>query len=135
MAETFSGSWIVEVLGKESPFLHRFVIEGSDASDGIYPGDTSTPPVSVSGPNWSIRLEWHDATLSPIWRASDVHRGAAYTLEDSLVVSLGVDDSLPLPDPSLDAFVLRCRNVDEHMNPWHPFVNPYDFTVGSVPGR
>ena len=60
MIEMFSGDWTVEVFQKDASFSQRFIIGGSIASDGVYPGETTTPPVSVSGPRWSIRFEWND---------------------------------------------------------------------------
>ncbi len=130
MAEMFSGDWTVEVFQKDADFSERFIIEGSRASDGVYPGETATPPVSVSGPSWFIRFEWNDNAGSG-WQPSDVRRtGAAYTLQDGLVVLLGADDNFEqLRDHDFNDVVLRCRNVDPQLNPWHPFANPYDFTL------
>lgn len=130
MAEIFSGDWTVEVFQKDADFSERFVIEGSLASDGIYPGEVSTRPVSVSGARWSIRLEWNDNAGSG-WQPSGVRRTSAiYSLQDGLVVFVGADDNFEnLRDHDFNDVVLRCRNVDRQLNPWFPFVNPYEFTL------
>lgn len=130
MTEIFSGDWTIEVFQKEAAFSERFVIEGSLASDGVYPGETTTPPVSVSGTSWSIRFEWNDNAGSG-WQPSDIRRtDAAYTLQNGLVVFLGADDNFEqLRDHDFNDVVLRCRNIDPQLNPWYPFANPYDFTL------
>lgn len=130
MAEIFSGDWTVEVFEKDASYSQRFIIEGSLASDGVYIGETTTSPVSVSGQNWSIRLEWNDNVGSG-WQPSDVRRtGAAYTIQDGLTVFLGADDNFEhLRDHDFNDVVLRCRNIDPRLNPWYPFVKPYDFTL------
>ena len=73
MAEVFYGAWTVEVLAKDAAFGQRFVIAGSDAADGDYPGVTGTPPVSATGQRWTLALEWNDNAGSG-WLPSDVRR-------------------------------------------------------------
>jgi hypothetical protein len=142
MAEMFSGDWTVDVFGHSVeahvPFLvsfvpHRFVIEGSSTSDGRYPFDTTTAPVSVSGPSWFIRFEWLHMVDSWEPNPAPVRRIAAYTLEGGFVVFLEADNNIGIAvggsDLPFKSIVLRCRNVDPKLNPWHPFVNPYDFII------
>jgi hypothetical protein len=142
MAEIFFGDWIVECFGLDRiHILYRFIIEGSRTSDGIYPLEITTPPVSVSGPSWSIRFEWYEYREGRTdWLPGDVSRtGTTYTIEDSLVVILDPKFSsgqepiirldglrISLPGGNIR---MRCRNVDPQLNPWHPFVNPYNFTL------
>jgi hypothetical protein len=130
MAEQFSGPWIVQVHSKEAAFSERFVITGSLASDGIYPGDVTTPPVAVDGQAWVIRFEWNDNAGSG-WLPSDVRRTVAqYTLADGLVVFLGADDNLPpLRDLDYNDLVLRCRSTDPAVNPWSGSPNLPDFSL------
>jgi hypothetical protein len=130
MTQEFFGNWTVQVITKEAAFSERFVIDGSDFSDGAYDGETTTPPVSVTGARWRISLEWNDNAGSG-WQPSDVNRiDASYTLQDGLAVVLGADDNYPqYRDGDYDDVVLRCTSDDSAVNPWHPFVNPYDFTV------
>ena len=86
-AQLFSGSWTVEVVfSTEVGLSQRFIIEGSVASDGIYAGETTTPPVSVSGPRWLLRCEANDDAGSG-WQPSDIRRTAAtYTLQEGCSV-------------------------------------------------
>lgn len=43
------GTWSVSVKSKSASWAQRFVIEGSDSSDGNYSGVTTTPAELVSG--------------------------------------------------------------------------------------
>lgn len=142
MAEMFSGDWTVEVFGHSVeahvPLLvsfvpHRFVIEGSRASDGGYQIGAAAAPVSVSGPSWFIRFEWLQMVDSWVPNPAPVRRIAAYTLEGGLVVFLEADNNIGIAvsgsDLPFKSIVLRCRNVDPKLNPWYPFTNPYDFRL------
>jgi hypothetical protein len=130
MAEMFSGEWTLAVFSKDAAFSQRFIVEGSLASDGVYAGETTTPPVAVSGQRWFVSLEWNNNAGSG-WQASAVRRtSAAFTLQDGLVVFLGGDDNYEhLRDNDFNDVVVVCRNVDPALHPWLPFVNPYDFTL------
>jgi len=129
-AQLFSGNWVIQVFSKDAAFSERFVIEGSLASDGAYAGETTTPPVSVSGPRWFLRFEWNDNAGSG-WQPSDVRRtGASFTLQEGLVTFLGADDNFSqLRDHDFNDLVLRCRNLDPEINPRIPLTTPPDFTV------
>jgi hypothetical protein len=132
MASTqlLSGKWTIAVASKDANFSQRFIIQGSDASDGIYPGETTTPQVSVSGPRWFLRFEWNDNVGSG-WQPSDLRRTAAsYTLQEGLVIVLGADDNLEqFRDHDFNDLVLRCRNLDPELNPRIPLFNMPDFTL------
>jgi hypothetical protein len=126
----FHGDWAVEVFFKEAFFDQRFAIVGSDTSDGVYPGVPGSPPVNVTGTTWNISLEWNDNATSG-WQPSDVRRNAVdYTVSDGLVVMIGADDNYEqFRDHDFNDIVLRCRNTDQRLAPWHPIANPYDFTL------
>lgn len=130
MTEIFYGDWTVEVFSKDAAFSQRFIIDGSDASDGVHPGATGTAPVSVSGQRWSITMEWNDDVGSG-WQPSDVRRtSATFTLQDGLVILLGADDNFEqLRDHDFNDVVLRCHNTDPTLTPWQPLGNPLDFTL------
>jgi len=130
VTEEFFGPWTVEVAQKDAAFSERFVIEGSDASDGAYPGETGTPAVSVTGERWRIRLEWNDNAGSG-WQPSAMRRlDVGYTIQQGLVVQVGADDNYEeFRDDDFNDVVLECRSDDPRVNPWHPFANPYDFTL------
>jgi len=57
MAIQMQKSWTVEVKSKSAGYDQRFVIAGATTGNGTYDGKTTTPPVFVSGDNWSIRIQ------------------------------------------------------------------------------
>lgn len=148
MAEMFSGDWTVEEYGHSvdthvphyvSSVPHRFVIEGSDASDGGYgigagSVNQARSPIPVSGPKWSVRFEWLQRLDE--WvpnNLAPVRRTAAYTIDNGLIVFLvswNFDNLRDHPDilPYRD-IVLRCHNLDPKLNPNPNFKNPYNFTL------
>ena len=69
MAETFRGRWHVTVVEKNAAYDQRFVISGSDSSDGTHPG-TPEFSVEVDGRDgWQIQIEhnngsgWDDSLM------------------------------------------------------------------------
>jgi len=138
MAEMFSGQWEVAVIEKSAVSGDlSFIIEGSLASDGVYPGETGTPPVSVSGPSWSIRFQL--TIPEHVWPLNDVRRTAAdYSLENGLTVTIGANSIIRLGEHDFYDLVLLCTNLDPQINPWTPFTNPYAFIlprrIGGPPG-
>jgi hypothetical protein len=129
VAEIFYGDWAVEVLAKDAAFSQRFVIAGSAASDGAYPGVPGTGAGVVSGQGWSITMEWSDDAGSG-WQPSEIRRSAVYIEHVGLVVDLGADDNVPaLRDHDYNDMILRCRSVDPLLDPLQQRVNPYDFTA------
>ena len=128
MTQRFSGAWIVDVAQKDASFSQQFIVGGSVASDGVYVRQTTTPPFSIAGPQWSIRFERNDNAGSG-WQPSDERRiSAKYTLQDGLVVLLGADDNfVEFRDHDFNDLIVRCRNDDPSLNPWRPFSNPYNF--------
>jgi hypothetical protein len=134
MPVTFEGGWLLEIASKDADFGQRFIVSGSDASDGAYPGEVGTPPVTVTGLNWTVDFEWNDNAGSG-WQPSAVRKtGAECTLDIGLVIILGVDDNRPeFRDNDFNDVVLRCRCVEPALIPWVPFVNPYDFSIKPQP--
>jgi hypothetical protein len=130
MAEMFYGDWTVEANEEEVVASHRFIIEGAVNGAGVYPGESGNPPVSVSGPAWSIIIEWNDNAGSN-WQTCAVRRtSVTFTLKDGLVVRLGADDNyVDLRDNDFNDSILICRKIDPQFTPWNPFVNTYDFTL------
>lgn len=127
MTQTFYGEWFVQVVSRESAFDQRFVISGSDTSDGPYDG---TPGVStqVSGDSWTLTLEWNDYVGSG-WQPSGVRESAEYTIQDGLVITLGADDNIePVRDLDYNDVVVSCTSLDPSINP--PATDPpLDFTI------
>jgi hypothetical protein len=129
-AQLFSGKWLIEVVSKDAVFSERFVIEGSDASDGIYDRELATTPFVVTGSRWFLRFEWNNNAGSG-WQPSDLKRTAAqFTLAGGLVTFLGADDNFPpLRDHDFNDLVLRCRNLDPDLSPQIPPGGGLDFTT------
>lgn len=63
------GTWSVSVKSKSASWAQRFVIAGSDSSDGTYSGTTTTPDVLVTGDQWGVTVE-HNPTGPTSWRPS-----------------------------------------------------------------
>ena len=127
MTQTFYGEWFVQVVSRDAAFGQRFVVSGSDATDGAYDGITgvSTP---VSGDTWTLDLEWNDNAGSG-WQPSGVRKSAEYTIQGGLVVTLGADDNVEaLRDFDYNDVVVSCTSLDPTVNP--PATDPpLDFTI------
>ena len=129
MAETFYGPWEITVVSRDAWFDQRIVVTGSDGMDGAYPGVPGSPPLRVTGAEWSLRMEWNDNAGSG-WQPSEIRRAARYTVAEGLVVELGVDDNYEhLRDHDFNDVVIGLVSRDPLHTPLHPIVNPYDFTV------
>lgn len=149
MVEMFSGDWIVDfptamldradlpnAVSYDHFFNeHHFVIEGATMNNGVHPSPNRTIPgtlvVVVSGASWFISLEWFNPLVGWLPNPVPLRRiGAAYTPQGALILSLQADNTLAggggIPFRTI---TLSCRNIDPQLNPWYPFVNPYDFTL------
>ena len=69
MAETFYGTWLIDVIGKDASYSQRYIVNGSDRVDGAYAADVSSPRLQVSGAEWTLALEWNDNVASG-WQPS-----------------------------------------------------------------
>lgn len=69
MAITMQGAWTISVKSKNASFPQRFLIQGSDSADGVYPGETGSPAVNVTGAQWSITIQ-HNPTGPVTWLPS-----------------------------------------------------------------
>jgi len=130
MAETFHGTWLVDVVGKDAWFSQRYVINGSDRVDGAYPAAVGSPRLQVSGAEWTLTLEWNDNASSG-WQPSRViRRSVDFGVDDGLVVVLGADDNwVAVADNDFDDVLVRCQNIDPHLIPWHPHRRTVDFRL------
>ena len=98
------GSWTVSVKSKESGSTpQQFIIAGAATGNGAYVGDTSTPPVHVTGPAWSIDVQ-HNPGLGFVESFTEitfpVNNGVHYSFD----VECNDDDA----DPVFDDVILIC---------------------------
>jgi hypothetical protein len=57
MAIRMQGSWTVSVKSRNAALPQRFIIQGASSGNGTYTGAVATPPVFVTGPDWTIRVQ------------------------------------------------------------------------------
>jgi hypothetical protein len=127
MDERFFGHWRITVIGRDSMLSNRFLVSGSDRSDGTYPPDVGTS-VEVSGQGWQINMEWSDDGQT--WRPSRVRQSASYSAGQGLVRILSADDGDPTTaDQDFNDLVLSCRNLDPQLNPRIPADPFFDFII------
>lgn len=56
------GSWTISVKQKSASWAQRFKIDGStNGADDVYDGDTTTPPIFVTGDQWGLTIEHNPA--------------------------------------------------------------------------
>lgn len=105
MSITMQGNWTVRVQSKSAAFDQRFVVTGStNGVDGAYAGDTSTPPVFVTGPQWSINVQ-NRAPGGP-WRESRQRMTAPSTSGGVVRFQIRTDDAGG--DEDFNDLVLTC---------------------------
>ena len=68
MGIRMQGAWTVSVKSKSAAFAQRFLIEGAVTGNGTHVGDVTTPPVFVTGSDWTVRVQHNPGTG---WRDSD----------------------------------------------------------------
>jgi len=149
MAETFHGPWWLEVNFGATHANERFTISGSDSSDGTFTkrefdAGQGSGPSTISGAQWTITVEYSPfgflgvGQVGPFvignWYPSNTPRGASFTLEDSLVVTLNADyshspDYAQRPDYNGRAIILTLKSLNPAHHPWPPIVNPLNFTL------
>lgn len=69
MAVTMQGTWTISVKQKSAAWPQRFVVQGTDSSDGVYDGIVGSAPVVVTGDQWSIMIE-HNPVGPASWTPS-----------------------------------------------------------------
>ncbi len=104
MPLAMQGSWTVSVKSKEPGSTpQQFIIGGADTGNGVYAGDTSTPPVLVTGSAWSIDVR-HNPTSGFVESFTEitfpVNNGAHYSFD----IQANDDDA----DPVFDDLILTC---------------------------
>lgn len=121
--EEFYGPWEVTVRHVNTDFQQRFIISGSDSTDGRY----NLPfrnfvKLQVTGAAWSIVYEFVPFTPQPLgaWKRRAARRTSRFEAGRGMLVQLDWGD---MPDLSL-----TCISMDPILNP-NPTANPYDFTI------
>jgi hypothetical protein len=133
--EVFHGPWFVRVERKDSVAAQRFVISGSDSSDGGYPG-VPGESVSVTGDEWVLSMDWRTTGQ---FEPSRIRRSATYDVQNGLIITLGADDGPPATaDEDFDDLIVVLQSEDPSLDPLRPGGNPYDFTIPEdiiIPGE
>jgi hypothetical protein len=123
---SFSGRWLIQVTGTNPSTPYRYVISGSNESDGVYPpnpGDT----LQVDGQTWLITLESNITGLA--WQPSTGQDTVTYTPDQGLVKTLISTDITPVSDQNPHFLFLTCRSLDPDLNPRIPADPVFDFTI------
>lgn len=128
MSETFYNEWAIHVDQNNALYSQRFVISRSASSDGSYAASLGMSPVTVSGEEWTLAMEWNDNNSSG-WQASRIRRSAEYTVQGGFTIVLAADDGPAPGDQDFDDLVLICKSLDPTTDPPLPTSNPYDFTI------
>ena len=89
MSLAMQGIWTVSVKSKNAAFPQRFTIAGASSGNGTHVASAATPPVTATGPSWTITIE---AEAGTVWKPSAM-RFKTPVLSNSLVkVDIESDD-------------------------------------------
>jgi hypothetical protein len=92
------GSWTVSVKSKEiGSTPQQFIIAGADTGNGVYLGDTVTPPVLVTGSAWSIDVQ-HNPTTGFVDSFTEITFPANNRVNYSFDIKANDDDVDPVFD-------------------------------------
>ncbi len=100
------GSWTVSVKSKEGGSApSQFIITGAATGNGTYVGNTTTPPVHVTGAAWSIDFQ-HNPASSFVESFFEIgfptNNGTHYTFD------IKISDFPASVDPDFDDLILAC---------------------------
>jgi hypothetical protein len=149
VAQTFSGSWTIEVR-EVSPFPdHSFVILGSGNADGRYivPFFGERPAVTADGDGWTLEIQCLAHGTSDVWVTEDAYPAVpqggqrcapAFDPEHGLVMHVGTGTLAWDGPPPEGAFRfsgmrLLCISHDPDLNPGPMPPHP-DFTLPGAQG-
>ena len=110
MPITMQGNWTVSVKSKNASYKQRFVIQGSDAADGIYAGETTTPAVNVTGAQWSITIEHLPKGRGASWQTSSDRLGSPSRSGGQILFDIMSNDSGA--DEDYNDLILTCSTIE-----------------------
>ena len=111
MPITMQGNWTVAVKSKSASFKQRFVIQGSSNSvDGNYTGEATTPPVNVTGDQWTITIEHLPKGRGASWQVSDDRLGTPSRSGGQVMFDILSNDSGA--DEDYNDLILTCSTAE-----------------------
>jgi hypothetical protein len=141
VTQRFSGPWVIAPDTVSPIGSYRYVIQGSDSSDGEYdlPWSGGTPPVSVSGDDWALQIQaliggdWSQDEADPPLPGGGETSAAVFAPQTGLVRTVGTGTLAYNAPPPPGAFEfsgarLRCTSLDPDLSPGPMPPHP-DFTV------
>jgi hypothetical protein len=123
---SFSGPWLVQVTSKIPGVPYRYVISGSNASDGAHPPNPGDA-MEVDGESWLIAFESNTGGMG--WGPSGGQESVTYTPDQGLVKALVSTDLTPVSPEDPHYLRLTCRSLDPDLNPRIPAEPVFDFTI------
>lgn len=110
MAITMQGNWTVKVKSKHAGFKQRFRIQGSDSADGVYNGVVSTPPVYVTGAQWTVSVEHKTSGRGALWIPSNDRLTTPARAGGQIAFDIQSDDSYG--DQDYNDLILTCSRPE-----------------------
>jgi len=104
MSIAMQGNWTVRVKSKNAAFGQRFQIIGSVSGGGTFSGQTSTPPVFVTGGQWAINIQ-NQPTGQP-WQ--DSHQRIGFPTISGGLVQFDIRSNDAGGDQDFDDLILTC---------------------------
>ena|SRR6188472_421749 len=138
MTETLYGDWSIRCRELNWDGDQRFIIIGSISSDGIYPAIPGAEITRVSGPEWSIMIEYAKSTGDTVFYPSSTKKVISYTPDDRLAITIGASNNYEVAgegwavpgSPDYIDTVIICKSLDQSINPNYPDIT-HDFTISS----
>lgn len=126
MTETLYGPWQITIQQSVASFHQRFVIEGSQDSDGIYSVEIGASFI-VSGSRWTLTPEWSREAVE--WLPSRIRKSMSFDVHSGLTITLSVDDGIAPGDGDYNDLVLICRSLDPLTQPMLSEEERIHFTI------
>lgn len=112
----FHGHWQIQVVRNAAQRPNRYIVTGSDSSDGAYQADLGST-IDVTGQDWQIAMEL--SSNGENWITTGILESVTYTPTHGLVRQLTGHDDV----------ILACRSLDPKLNPRIPAAPFFDFTI------